>query len=69
MRRGFAGGNIGLAVAAAVMLTGTAERYRRSLDTPPTPEQLAAQEKRAERQRWNDEVEARKAAKKSKGQP
>lgn len=29
-----------------------------------TPEQAAAADNRTERQRWNDEVEARKAAKK-----
>lgn len=69
MSRGIGFSNVGLAVAATLMLTGTAERYRRSLDAPPTPEQIAADEKRTERQRWNDEVEARKAAKKSKGQP
>ncbi len=56
---------------AAVMGTLLSMRHggRTRRATPiRTPEQIAAAEKRSERQRWNDAVDARKAAKKA-GQP
>ena len=53
-------------VLASVM-TSMLRGGRRRIAAPRTPEQIAAAERRAERQRWNDEVEARKSNKKSKG--
>ena len=50
--------SLGLALAALIFRTRPSERK------PPTHEQIAAADNRTERQRWNDEVVARKAAKK-----
>lgn len=46
---------------AAVLVASMKRKPARR--TPPTAAQIAAADKRSERQRWNDEVDARKAAK------
>lgn len=56
-------GNPSMGLAAVTALLLAAKNYK---PKPPTPEQVAASDKRTERQRWNDEVDARKVAKKSK---
>lgn len=53
-------GGAGLALMAALGIAAhTIPRQGRK----PTPQEIAAHDKRTERQRWNDEVAARKADK------
>ena len=54
------------ALLGIVALLSAAKNHK---PKPPTPEQIAAAEKRAERQRWNDAVEAKKQAKLAAKEP
>jgi hypothetical protein len=64
---GFDGG-VGLAMAA---MLGVIAHTKPRAPRPLTPSEIAARDKRSERQRWNDEVDARKASKQmaKAGQP
>lgn len=55
-------GSMGLAVMAALSL---AMHSKPRTPRQPTPQEITERDKRTERQRWNDEVAERKAAKKS----
>ena len=51
--------NLGLAIGATLALLSAAKRPRPA----PTPEQLARRAKQAERNDWNEAIDAKKAAK------